>query len=194
MADIEPVDQTLSTIKDSIWDWLTNVVPTLLSDQPEDFSALEWIIDFQDGYTPVRPFGTINVAISSKMITQKDTRYSFDSGLNLFKEITTIPAIIQLDLVIFGDNANDYLTKILMTVGNQETKDFFYNKGIRYNLKSMTTNATTLMNRSYENRSRLRMQLFSLFANEHLIDPIEQVTVNGEIEGKTIDPITVTDN
>ena len=194
MPDIEPVDQTLATIKDSMWEWLTVVVPELLSDQPEDYASLNWIIDFQDGYTPVRPFGTINVSESSKMITQQDTVSIYDSSLGLFKETTTIPTLIKVDLMIFGDNANSLLTKILMTVGNQETKDFFYNKGIRYNYKTVTKNRTTLVNRSYENRSFLQMQLFTLFANVHLIDPIEQVTVSGSVDGTEIDPITAKSN
>jgi hypothetical protein len=194
MPDITPEQQTISVIYDSIWEWLTTIVPTILSGQPEDFGSIEWIQDHQDGYTPVRPFGTIHVTTSSKMITQQDTTYEFDSDLDMFRETTIIPTTIMLDLILFGGNANDLLTKILMTVGNQETKDYFYQKGIRYNAKSMTSDRTSLINRSYEERAQLRMHLFTLFGNVHLIDRIDQVTVNGTIEDSPIDPITVTTN
>ena len=194
MVSIEPEQQTISLIEDSLWEWLTNVVPDILSGQPEDYSALEWLINHQDGYTPARPFGTIHVGLSSYMLTQQDTTYTFDVSQDMFKETTTIPTTITVDLMMYGPNANDLLTKILMTVGNQETKDFFYDKGLRYNAKSITSDRTTLMNRSYEERAHLKMQLFTLFANVHLIDRIDQVTVNGTIEGDSIDPITVTSN
>lgn len=192
MADIEPEQQTIKLIYDSIWEWLTTIVPNILSNQPEDFSAIEWIIDHQDGYTPIRPFGTIHVSLSSKMITQQDTTYTFDNDLELFKETTIIPTIITLDLILFGGAANDLLSKILMAIGNQESKDFFYNKGIRYNSKSMTADRTSLINRSYEERAQLKMQLFTLFGNVHLIDRINSVTVNGTIDDDAIDPITAT--
>lgn len=192
MPSITPEQQTISTIYDSIWEWLTTIVPSILSDQPEDYSQIEWIRAYQDGYTPVRPFGTIFVSSSSKMITQQNTKSVYDSDLDKFKETTTIPTTIILDLMLFGGNANDLLTKILMTVGNQQTKDFFYDKGIRYNAKTLTQNRTTLINRSYEERAQLKMHLFTLLANTNLIDRIETVTVNGEVNDEQLDPITVT--
>jgi len=177
--EILPYDQTVKKIQDSVWEWLSIVAPEQLRVDP-----IEWIINYQGGSMPNRPFGTIYFSQANRMLSQQNTKTVWDEDNQVMKEITQMPLYAKIDLSVFGDDADNTLIDLFLTIDTQRVRDLFWSKGIRYASRNIATNITKLVNKKYEDRATQRITLFTIFSNEYEIDTIDTAVINGTITDK----------
>lgn len=172
--------QSITHIYDTIWEWVSVIAPSQLqgSDEQVDYSATKWIIGYQNGSLPTRPFGTIYIDNSSRRLSMNNTRYEFDEDKDQFKEITSMSLQIILNLNMYGPESDFILSNIFLTIDTQEVKDWFYSNGIRYNYRGKVSNTSALINNQYEDRAQVDLILYSIFENVNYIDNIAEVAIS----------------
>ena len=171
--------QSIKNIYNSVWEWVNTIAPSQLkgSDSGVDYSKTEWVIGYQNGYLPSRPFGTIFIDNSSRRLSMNNTRYEYDESKGKFKEITSMSLQIILNLNMYGTESDFILSNIFLTIDTQEVKDWFYSNGIRYNYRGQVSNTSALINKQYEDRAQVDLILYTVFENVNYIDNIAEVSI-----------------
>lgn len=167
ILDFEQNDDTLCQ---SIYHYFVNIAPKWFENR-----EIPFIFAYQNTPMPKRPFGTIYLVHKQLQSVKNNTYRKIDGVLYEIKEF---PTNVTFHINVYGENAKQILSDLLIGLDDPVTSEYFYQRNIVFlNITNIISN-DNLINKSWENRMKVSLTFFVNYMYKRAILPAEWLEIN----------------